>query len=407
MKPRIFINIHYLEIGGAETSLIGLLQSLDPQRVQVDLFLNAHRGEMMRFIPSWINVLPEIPVYSMIERPIKEAVRKGFIRVAMARLWAKWKFRGYAKRKHPMDGSAILGYVGKYVTPVLPSLKHLGEYDLAISFLTPHDIVLDKVRAKKKICWIHTDYSQIDVDSVLEYPVWNGYDHIISISEDVTRTFCRVFPALEHKITQIENILSPRFIRQQADNVPRPTDMVKGKDGYTLLTIGRYSYPKKLEEIPLICRCLTNKGLQIKWYIIGYGSNDGYIRKAIREERMEQHVFLLGKRNNPYPYIKACDWYVQPSRYEGKSIVVREAQILCKPVIITAYPTANSQIRDGVDGVIVPLPVEECAEGIYRSLTDKALESKIISYLANHDYGNEEEVNKIYSFVAPKNICFG
>ncbi|MDO5765365.1 MAG: hypothetical protein Q4P84_06690, partial [Elusimicrobiales bacterium] len=61
-----------------------------------------------------------------------------------------------------------------------------------------------------------------------------------------------------------------------------------------------------------------------------------------------------------------------------------------------AYPTAGSQVRDGVDGVIVPLPVEECAEGIYRSLTDKALESKIISYLSSHDYGNEEEVDKIY-----------
>lgn len=398
MRPRIFINLHYLEIGGAETSLVGLLQSLDPQRVQVDLFLNAHRGEMMRFIPSWVNVLPEIPAYAMIESSIKETIRRGFIKIALARLWAKWKFRCYARKKRPTDGSAIFGYVGKYVTPVLPSLKQLGEYDLAISFLTPHNIVLDKVRAKKKICWIHTDYTQIDVNRELEIPVWNGYDHIISISEDVTRTFCQVFPALEHKIVGIENILSDKFVRQRADE-GQPADMEKEKDGHTLLTIGRYSYPKKLEGIPMICRYLINKGLQIKWYIIGYGGSDEYIRKAIREESMEQHIFLLGKKANPYPYIKACDWYVQPSRYEGKSVVVREAQILCKPVIVTAYPTANSQIRDGVDGVIVPLPVEECAEGIYRSITDKSLESRIISYLSSHDYGNEEEVNKIYSFI--------
>ena len=62
---------------------------------------------------------------------------------------------------------------------------------------------------------------------------------------------------------------------------------------------------------------------------------------------MEEHVLLLGKRTNPYPYIAACDIYAQPSRYEGKSVTVREAQMLCKPVAVTAYPTATSQVRDG------------------------------------------------------------
>lgn len=398
MRPRVLINLHYLEIGGAETSLVGLLQSLDPQRVQVDLFLNAHRGEMMRFIPSWVNVLPEIPAYSMIEQPIKEAVRKGFIGVAMARLWAKWKFRCYARKKRPMDGSAIFGYVGKYVTPVLPSLRHLGEYDLAISFLIPHNIVLDKVRAKKKICWIHTDYTQIDVNRELEIPVWNGYDHIISISEDVTRTFCQVFPTLKHKIIGMENILSAKFVRQRADE-EKPADMEKEKNGHTLLTIGRYSYPKKLEEIPMICRRLINKGLQIKWFIIGYGGSDEYIRKAIREESMEQHVFLLGKKANPYPYIKACDWYVQPSRYEGKSVVVREAQMLCKPVIVTDYPTAASQVENGIDGVIVPMPVAECADAMATAICDNALKEKLIVHLSTHDYGNMAEVEKLYALM--------
>ena len=39
MKPRIFIAMHYMEIGGAETALVGLLNALDPARVDVDLFL--------------------------------------------------------------------------------------------------------------------------------------------------------------------------------------------------------------------------------------------------------------------------------------------------------------------------------------------------------------------------------
>ncbi len=398
MKPRIFIQIHYLEIGGAETSVIGLLQALNPEKVEVDLFLNDHRGEMMGYIPKWVNVLPEVPEYSMIERPLKELLKKRFFRITIARLWAKFCFFLYMRKKHPIDGSAIFGYVGKYVTKVLPSLSYLGTYDLAVSYISSQ-IVSHKVKARKKICWIHTDYTQIDVNTDLEYPVWNGYDNIVSISQDVTRTFLVRFPALKDKIVQIENILSPSFVRQRADSEPYPPEMNREKDEIILLTIGRYSYPKKLDEIPVICHSLIEKGLNIKWYIIGYGSSDVAIREAIAQEGMETQVILLGKRANPYPYIKVCDWYVQPSRYEGKSVTVREAQILCKPVIITNYPTAASQVKNGIDGVIVPLPVPECVQGMYDAISNESLRKRIIANISHSDYGNESEVEKIYDLI--------
>lgn len=399
-KPQLFINIHYLEIGGAETSLIGLLQALDPDKVNIDLFINDHRGEMMQFIPEWVNVLPAVPAYTLIERPMKEVLQHGFIRLFLARLWAKWKFWRYEQKNHPKDGSAIFGYVGRYVTSVLPPIRQTKTYDLAISFVTPHNIVLHKIKAKKKICWIHTDYTKIDVNTALEYPVWDGYDHIVSISKDVTRTFCEVFPNLKDKIIEIENIIAPEFIRQRAELEPRPADMPAEKDSTILLTIGRYSYPKKLEEIPMICRLLVEKGCKVKWYIVGYGGSGGYIRKAIQEEDMQSYVIMLGKKANPYPYIKACDWYVQPSRYEGKSVVVREAQILQKPVIITDYPTASSQVKNGIDGVIVPMPVKSCAEAIGSTVNNECLKSKIVGYLAAHDYGNENEVEKLYKLIS-------
>src|SRR5699024_1884006 len=104
--------------------------------------------------------------------------------------------------------------------------------------------------------------------------------------------------------------------------------------------------------------------VQIRWYLIGYGGDEVMIREKIRETGMENHVIILGKKSNPYPYMAACDVYVQPSRYEGKCVAVQEAQALGKPVIITAYPTAASQLRDGVDGVIVPQDNEGCAAGI-------------------------------------------
>ena len=150
MKKRILIAIHYLELGGAEISLIGLLQSIDYSKYEVDLFLWSHRGELMEFIPKEVHLLPEIPEYAQIERPLKDVVKSGFLRIAWRRFLTKIRFGRYKKSCHPIDGSAVLGYVADSVTPILPSLEKFGEYDLAISFLTPHNIVLEKVKAKKK-----------------------------------------------------------------------------------------------------------------------------------------------------------------------------------------------------------------------------------------------------------------
>ena len=75
-KPRLFINMHYMELGGAERALLGLLNAIDTDKVDVDLFLNQHTGAFMPLIPSKINLLPEIPSYSAIERPIKTILKE-------------------------------------------------------------------------------------------------------------------------------------------------------------------------------------------------------------------------------------------------------------------------------------------------------------------------------------------
>ena len=114
---------------------------------------------------------------------------------------------------------------------------------------------------------------------------------------------------------------------------------------------------------------------------------------------MEKYVVILGKKENPYPYIKSCDFYIQPSRYEGNSVTVREAQMLCKPVVVANYPTAASQIQNGKDGIIVPLENAACAEGIVQLIRNPELQNRLIQFLKEHDYGNEREIEKIYRFL--------
>ena len=187
-------------------------------------------------------------------------------------------------------------------------------------------------------------------------------------------------------------------MRKQADLEDVSAEM-PNKTGVTkILSIGRFSTPKRFEAIPYYCSIMEKMRLNFKWYIVGYG-DDSKIQAALEKYNMQHRIILLGKKVNPYPYIKACDIYVQPSIYEGKSVTVREAQILYKPVVITNYPTAKSQVSSGLDGVIVPLDEQEIAKGIVRFIKNTVLRDTIIDYLHVHDYGNEVEVEKIYALL--------
>ncbi len=398
-KKRIFLAMHYLEIGGAETSLIGLLNAIDYSRYSVDLFLHSHRGEMLSFVPKEVNLLPEIDAYAQIENPISKVIKNGCFGIAAARIAAKLRTWGYLRRHKVRESSVGFQYTAEAVSPYLPAINQDVEYDLAISFLQPHSIVRDKVRAKKKACWIHTDYSNVSVDVDRELPVWRSYDFIVSISDDVTRTFLQTFPALRDKVVLIENILIPDFVRRRACEFDPSKELQKG-GGVCLLSVGRFSYAKNYENVPAICKEITEAGVSdVKWFIIGYGKGEKVIRSKIAEYGMQDHVFILGKKSNPYPYIKACDIYVQPSRYEGKSVTVREAQTLSRPVVITNYPTAPSQVKDGIDGVIVPQDIKACAAGIAALVRDKARQQSIVQYLSAHDYGKQGEIEKLYNLI--------
>ena len=421
MKKRIFIAIHYLEIGGAERSLIGLLNALDYTKYDVDLFVYEHRGEFMDMIPKQVNLLPEIGSYAAIEKPLKEVIKSGHFGIALGRLLAKRKGKRFAQQHPGKESIAVFQYVHTYVTPLLPSLHKYGEYDLAISFLIPHNIVRDKVKAKQKWAWIHTDYSFLEMDTEIELPVWSAYDKIVSISDDVTKGFLSKFPFLENKIILIENILSEQFVREQADDSindnslkckvdslkfkvdglgpntlnPHPSTLHLKPSTFNLLSVGRFSYAKAFDRAVHICKAIIDKGIDIRWYIVGFGGEEEKIKKVIHETGMEERFILVGKRLNPYPFIKACDVYIQPSRYEGKAVTVREAQILCKPVVITNYATASSQVQDGIDGIIVPNDIEGAAKSIAAFLQNKEKQQEIVDYLQNHHYGNEDEVKKI------------
>lgn len=396
MKKKIFVFSHAMEIGGAERALLGLLNCIDYSKYDVDLFLMRHSGELMELIPEDVNLLPSDRKYSSLAIPIMDVVKNGDFDIALGRLKGKLNAEKFNKKMSYCNSEAALEYSHKYTKKCMPIISD-KVYDFAISFLTPHYFVAEKINAKKKIAWIHTDYSYLNLDIVSELKMWSAYDNIISISNDVTKAFLTKFPSLENKITLIENISSKAFIESQADMLDVDDEM--STHDIKLLSVGRFCEAKNFDNIPEIASIIKSKGIDFKWYIIGYGGDESLIRSKITEFNMEDTVIILGKKENPYPYINACDIYVQPSRYEGKAVTVCEALLLNKPVVITDYPTARSQIKNGFDGIIVPLDNQGCANAIAEIMTDKELLNKLIENMKQTDYSNESEIDKLYELI--------
>ena len=397
-NKKILIFSQTMELGGAETALLGLLEGINTDEYDIDLFLMHHEGELYRYIPKKINILPESPQYSSLAVPLKTVLKKGQLGIAYGRYKGKKAARDRVQDLGlPEDNDVSLQYSHLYTLPYMPKINQ-KEYDLAVSFLTPHYFVAEKVYAKKKIAWIHTDYSKVAVDRETQLKMWNRYDCIVSISTQVTNNFLIVFPELGSKIIEIHNMIPMDYLNQKKDMFTTEGEMPQ--DGsIRLLSIGRFCTAKNFDNVPDICSRIRTKGLNVKWYLIGYGADEELIKKKIKEAGMQNHVIILGKKENPYPYIKSCDLYVQPSRYEGKCVSVIEAQVLNKPVVITDFATSSSQLENGVDGVIVPLDNEKCASAICDLLNNDAKMLELIRNCKKTDFSNKEEVRKLYELL--------
>lgn len=395
---KILIVSQAMELGGAERALLGLLENIDTNTYEVDLFLMRHTGELMDQIPGNIHLLPEIKAYAALAVSMKTVLKQGEIPVLLSRMYAKMKARQRIRQLDIRGDNAVeLEYSHKYTAWTMPTISE-KKYDLVISFLTPHYFAAQKTTAKKKIAWIHTDYSTVQIDVESELSMWSKFDWIASISDEVTSGFLKTFPSLKDKMILVENIMPTTHIQALIDQDNVEKEMT-GEDDIKLLSIGRFCTAKNFDNVPEICKNIREQGLNVTWYLIGYGGDEALIRQKIQEHGMEDHVIVLGKKSNPYPYIKACDVYVQPSRYEGKCVAVREAQMLGKPVIITDYSTSSSQLENGVDGVIVPMDNESSAKGIVDILRNPQFMEKLRDNCNQRDYSNRCEVEKLYALM--------
>lgn len=399
MKKKILIAVYNLEIGGIERSLINMLENIDYQKVEVDLLIYHHTGELFDSIPMQVNVLPQINKYALFRKSIKQCFIEGYYAIAAARMLSKIiaEVKSNFRKLEEGSGYIQMQLAQKYSMIFLP--KQLKKYDLAISYAWPHDIIANKVEANKKVAWVHTDYSKLEIDNSIDLATWNKFDYIASVSIECLKSFLEQYPTLKDKAMVIENLTSPAFIKEMS--IKEKEIGFVSDQHFNLISVGRLSYVKGFDMAIEALKILHNKGYKkIKWYVVGYGGYENKLRELIAKNGLSESFFLLGKKTNPYLYIKACDLYVQPSRYEGKAVTVTEAMILGKPVLITDYPTAGSQVKQGVDGYICELSAAGLAKEIERLYKNKDLREEVIKNIEGKDYSNSYELQKLYSLIS-------
>lgn len=273
------------------------------------------------------------------------------------------------------------------------------EYDCAIAYhgmsISQLLMTLYGVEAKKKIAWIHGEHPFEGINKQDINVVYNKFDKIYCVSPSVCNRFLEDFTGLDEKVDSYKNLLNVEKIRK----LSREKIEEAVNDTYVkIVTVGRVSQEKGQEMIPEVVAKLKGKGIEVRWYIVGDGSDLERIRKLSEEWNVSESVKFLGAKTNPYPYMKMCDIYVQPSYTEGYCLTVCEASILGKPIVLTEIAAAEI-LENNKTAIVVKSCADDLANGIEKLIKEPLLKRKIEENLSRIDLSNSKEINKLLEFI--------
>lgn len=388
-KKSILFVMSSLRNGGAERSLVNLLQLFDYEKYDVDLLLLQEEGMFLKQLPKKVNLLSnQKKIHTLFETQKKKYFNfshpyLSILHIAGTMISQKREGKGSRSRQYRWI------HFYKQTIPELP--KH---YDVAIAYMhcEPTYFIVDKVNADRKIAWVHIDYSQIAHSREIDLAYFQKLDKVVTISDLCVAALRKDFPTIVDKFVMLPNLTSSQVINTLANEFYPPE---YEKDILKFVSVGRLNSQKGFDFALDAAAELKKRGLKFYWYVLGIGE----LRQALEEKRDElnlQDCFeFIGARENPYVYMKNADMVVQSSRYEGKSVVLDEAKILKCPIVVTNYSTVYDQI-DNKEGIIVSMDGKSIANGIEKMLLEK---EKYISYLSNHEYGNQKEVQDYYNLI--------
>ena len=379
MKKILFV-IDSLNCGGAEKSLLSLLPLLNQSTYDISLWI-LHRGGILEsLIPDGIHIV-EDPQYSFL----------GKIKLKIAYLLHSVYIRVLGLLHYKQHGAESLwkciGWSAKGLD---------NHYDVAIAYQQgfPTYLVANKIDAKRKIAWVNADVFNVGYNISYNIPFYRKYDFIVPVSEQLKVKMESELPQFAEKYRCVYDILNPELIQRMSLEPINDASREIGKKVF--VTVARMVSPKGYDIAVETARYLKGKEVPFRWYFIGSGSEKQHILDLIDKYHLQDDVILLGLKTNPYPYMRLCDVYVQPSRFEGFGLTISEAKILGKPVVSTNFKVVYDQISDGMNGLISEMDATSLGNQIIRLITDKALRKRIVAnVMAEENTTCKTEVVKV------------
>lgn len=365
MKKIVFI-IESLDLGGSEKCLISLLKNFDYSKYKVDLIIFKDNGIFRNFVPEEVNVIVEKwPSLSLIER----------FRFKALRILNKNKYHS-----------------AQLLWRIIENKFHATSsyYDVAFAYSQGFTTYFTEryIISGKKYSWINTDYKKAGYNIDFDYPIYISFNKIIAVSHEAKK-------ALDDELNLVKKSLIVDVIIDIFDNVVEKSLENKKRDfnpdKINIVTVCRLAKEKGLHLAIESCKILVEKGHDINWYVVGEGNERKYLEKLIKAFQIENSFFLIGATDNPYPYMKDCDIFVQTSLFEGGGTTLNEVSLLNKPIVCTNFPSAFEILKNGETGLIAEMNVESIVSKIQMFLNNDDLKNMMIDNLSKLEKPDKEQ----------------
>ncbi|MGJ7919506.1 glycosyltransferase [Neobacillus sp. LXY-4] len=329
MKKILFV-IDKMTLGGAEKLLIDIVNNLSKDKYEITVFKLFNGGELDK----------------LINKNVKQIS------------WLKKQHKGIYR-------------VIRYFNPEEIYKRNIKEkFDIEISFKTgmPEKIVAASPnKSSIKIAWIHGDmeYQNYGLEShrtkELQFRCYSKFNKIIMDSQKCENSFKKVVGDFYnfHLIYNGVDLEKVKLLSRENKDIPYNPEKI------TFSTISRLSYEKGIDRLVLAVEKLVNESINnFEVYIIGGGSMNKQLQEMIHEKNLNNHIFLLGAKHNPYKYLPETDAFILASRTEALCIAIIEAMTLKVPVISTKCGGPEEVLGESEFGVLV----ENSVEGIYNGM---------------------------------------
>ena len=359
MKIKILFVAHTINIGGVEKALLAELASYSTKEYDIHVALLEKKGDLLSKLPPHIT-LHEISFYKenkhIFNNPplsnIKYYLENKHYSIAFKLLWAYicYKLTGTQKVlfnlmfndvvEFPIEFDKVLAYAGPF-----PFIDYF---------------VTKKVKAKEKQVWIHYDISKTNPDKGIINKLYNNYYIINIVSQQGKEIFDKIFPHFATKSRFYPNKINKQEILQLANEQENP---FANYNGINIVTVGRVSKEKGQSMTLETLKMLLEAGYNVNWHYIGDGNDFENCKKKSQKLGVDNNAFFYGAKENPYPYMKYCDIYIQPSLHEGYCITLAEAKLFNSPIIVTDFTGAKEQLL-GQKSQIISFNKEELYKAI-------------------------------------------